>query len=152
MYNGSVFFFDGRNGAVIWQYPFFPESGIADFMSLAMSADGLHVASGGPASGVLTFDSSGKVLWAGSVGGFGEPVFVLEADSLVLMYQPSGTEVELVRYNGTQVASFEGVSAMAGSPVSASWAAAGGQITKAGSCATLRLFDGPTELPSMRLC
>jgi WD40 repeat protein len=154
VYNGSVFYFDGRSGAIMWQYPFFPENGIADYMSLAMSADGSYLASGGPASGVLGFDSSGKVLWEGRVGGFGEPAFVLETGSFVLMYGPNGNEVQLLRYNGTLAApyGFESLSALAGSPNGSVWVAAGGQITKAGGCATLHLFDGPTAIPSMSLC
>ena len=153
-YNGTVFYFDGRSGAIIWQFPFYPEGGIADYMSLAMSSDGSYTASGGPSSGILVFDSSGKVLWEGSVAGFGEPVFVLEGASFVLTYQPSGNHFQLVRYDGTAIASFnvESVSAFAHPPRGSFWAAAGGVISNAGGCATLHLFEGSTELPSLELC
>ncbi len=153
-YNGSVYYFDGRNGSLLWSYPIFPESGIANYNSLVMSPDGSYVASGGPSSGVLVFESSGKILWEGSVAGFGEPVLLLERASLVLLYQPSGNEFQLVELNGTAVMSsnVNDVSAFAGSPSGSVWVAAGGVISASGGCAVLDLYDGSTALSSTQIC
>ncbi len=152
--NGSLLYFDGRNGALIWKYPFYPENGIAPYMSLAMSSDGSYIASGGPSSGILVIDSTGKVLWEGSVGGFGEPVLLLKAHSLILTYQPSGEDFQLVRYNGTLIASLniQAGSVFARSSDGSVWAVAGGLISNAGGCATVHLFNGSAPLPSIELC
>jgi len=151
--NGTVFYFDGRSGSVIWQYPFYPENGIMNVMSLVASPDGSYIASGGPSSGILGLDSTGHVLWEGRVGGFGEPVLVLAKASLVLLYQPSGNEYELVTYNGTAVSSYNlnAVSAFAGSPGGSIWVAAGGVISASG-CLVLDFYDGSTALSSTQLC
>jgi WD40 repeat protein len=154
VYNGTVFYFNGRNGSVIWQYPFYPENGIMNVMALAVSPDGSYIASGGPSSGILGLDSNGSVVWEGHVGGFGEPVLVLENESLVLLYQPSGNDFELVRFNGTAVASFNlnAVSAFAGSSSGTTWVAAGGVISAGAGCAVLDFYDGSTALSSTQLC
>jgi WD40 repeat protein len=152
--NGSVNYFDGRNGSLLWSYPIFPQNRIANFNSLVMSPDGSYVASGGPASGVLVLGSSGKILWEGTAGGFGEPVLLLEKASLVLLYQPNANEFQLVEFNGTVVASsnINQVSTFAGSLGGSVWVAAGGEISEGGGCAVLDFYDNSTALPSTQLC
>jgi hypothetical protein len=153
-YNGSVYYFDGRNGSLLWSYPIFPENGIANYDSLVMSQDGSYVASGGPSSGVLVFESSGKILWEGSVAGFGEPVLMLGNASLVLLYQPDGNDFQLVEFNGTAVASYNlnDVTSFASSPSGSVWVAAGGEISTTGGCAVLDFYDGSTVLSSTQIC
>ena len=153
VYNGTVFYFDGRSGAIAWQFPFYLENGIANYMSLAMSSDGSYIASGGPASGIVILDSNSKVLWEELAGGSGEPVAVLQSHSLVLTNGLTNDEVNLVGYNGTLVAGYRlPASALAGSPNGSIWVAADGVMSNAGSCATIHIFDGSTTLPSMQLC
>jgi hypothetical protein len=153
-YNGSVYFFDGRNGSLLWSYPLITSTGIANYNSLVMSQDGAHVAFGGPSTGVSVWESTGKTIWQGPRAGFGEPVLMLENASLVLLYQPSGNEFELVGFNGTAVASsnINDVSAFAGSPSGSVWVAAGGEITAGGGCAVLDFYDGSMALSPMQLC
>jgi putative pyrroloquinoline-quinone binding quinoprotein len=153
-YNGSLYFFDGRNGSLLWSYPVFTSTGIANYNSLVMSQDGAYVAFGGPSTGVSVFESSGKTLWQGPVSGFGEPVLMLENASLVLLYQPSGNDFQLVEFNGTAVASsnINDVSAFAGSPNGPVWVASGGEISTTGGCAVLDFYDGSTALSSTQLC
>ena len=153
-YNGSLYFFDGRNGSLLWSHPFITSTGIANYNSLAMSQDGAYVAFGGPSTGVSLSESTGKTIWQGPVDGFGEPVLMLENASLVLLYQPSGNEFQLVRFNGTAVASsnINDVSAFAGSPNGPVWVAAGGEASASGGCAVLDFYGGSTTLPSMQLC
>jgi hypothetical protein len=153
-YNGSVYFFDGRNGGLLWSYPFVTSTGIANYNSLVMSQDGAYVAFGGPSTGVSVRESAGKAIWQGPRAGFGEPVLMLENASLVLLYQPSGNDFELVRFNGTDVASssINDVSAFAVSPSGSVWVASGGEITTGGGCAVLDFYDGSTALSPMQLC
>ena len=153
-YNGSLYFFAGRNGSLLWSHPVFTSTGIANYNSLVMSQDGAYVAFGGPSTGVSVFESSGKTLWQGPVSGFGEPVLMLENASLVLLYQPSGNDFQLVEFNGTVVASsnINGVSAFAGSPNRPVWVASGGEISTTGGCAVLDFYDGSTALSSTQLC
>jgi hypothetical protein len=149
-----VYYFDGRTGALLWQHHFFPENGFVPDSSLAISSDGSYIASGGPASGVLVIDSSGKVLSEGSVGASSEPVSISQSDSLVLMSRCCGGEAQLSRYNGTLVATFHlanNESAVAGSPNGPLWVDAEGWITK-GACATLRVYSDTSQLPSIQLC
>jgi len=153
-YNGSVYYFDGRNGSLLWSYPIRPSFGIANYNTLVMSQDGSYVASGGPSTGVLVIESSGKTLWEGPVAAFGEPALILEKASLVLLYEPSGNDFQLVDFDGTVVASYNlnDVSSFAGSPSGSVWVAAGGVISAGGGCAVLDFYDGSTALPSTQLC
>jgi hypothetical protein len=115
-----------------------------------MSSDGSYVSFGGPAEGVLFFNSSGSLLWAGSVGGSGAPVSIFQSDSLALMYGCCNGEIQLVAYNGTvvDVETFypEMPSAVAGSPNDPVWAVVVGSIGSpglyAGTCVTLHVFNG----------
>jgi len=152
-YNGSVYYFDGSNGGLVWSYPTFPETGIANYDSLVMTSDGSVVAAGGPSTGTLVLNSNGKALWEGSVGGFGEPALILKSYSLVLMFGLSTTQADLVGFNGTAVRSFNNEGgAFAASPDGETWVAAGGIITTGGDCSTLEFFNGTTALPSAQLC
>jgi outer membrane protein assembly factor BamB len=154
--NGTLYYFNGKTGAMLWEYTFHREQGYVPTFSLAMSSDGSQVSLGGPAEGVLFFSSSGKVLWQESVGGAGAPVSIFQNDSLVLSYGCCNGEVQLLAYNGTTIGTFyplESPSAVAGSANGPVWASAGqGLGSNAEGCSTLQVFNGTTALPSTRLC
>lgn len=155
VYNGSIYYFNGRTGVLLWDYYFTWESGFAPTSSLAMSPEGAYVSFGGPAAGVFFFDSGGRVLWTRSVGGPGAPVSVFRNDSLALMFGCCNSEVQLIDYNGTTVATFylnASTSVVVGSPEGPEWASAEGTISPNGGCATLHVYNDPAELPSSMLC
>jgi len=85
---------------------------------------------------------------------------ILSSSSLVLLigygFGADGYHnIQLVGYDGTLIATFSitALSGVAASPNGRTWVASGGVITeKGGSCATLRIFDGPALLSSMALC
>jgi len=151
-YNGSVLYFDGRSGALLWNRQVYTE-----VQPLVMSSDGSHVAIGGN-TGAMLLDSSGNILWNYSYTEvLGNPVSVSQSNSLVLLsglYAGEPNENQLVGYNGTIIATFNVpvTSAVAASLNGPVWVAAGGFITSKGGCAVLHAFSGPTVLPSTLIC
>jgi len=151
-YNGSVLYFDGRSGTLLWNRQVYTE-----VQPLVMSSDGSHVAIGGN-TGAMLLDSSGNILWNYSYTEvLGNPVSVSQSNSLVLLsglYAGEPNENQLVGYNGTIIATFNVpvTSAVAASLNGPVWVAAGGLITSKGGCAILHAFDGSTVLPSMLIC
>lgn len=145
-YNGSVYYFNGRTGALLWEKP-----ALAAVEFLVMSSDGLHIALGGNA-GLLLFDSSGALLYHNATLA-PVPVAVSHCDSAVLLSGENG-QAQLMGYNGTILARFnvEGLSAEAVFPNGPGWAAVGGSITGAGDCATLHVFNDLNEISSVMLC
>ncbi len=100
-YNGSVLYFNGKNGALLWDRQVYTE-----VQPLLMSSDGSHIAIGGN-TGVMLLDSSGNLLWNYSYAKVsGDPVAILQSNSLVLLGGEYSHEAELIGYNGTTVASF----------------------------------------------
>ena len=151
-YNGSVLYFDGRTGALLWD-----RQAHTEVQPLVMSADGSHIAIGGN-TGVMLLDSSGNILWNYSLTSVaGPPISVLQSGSLVLLsgsYAAEPITTQLIGYNGTIAAAFDipATSAVAASLNGPVWVVVEGLITSNGGCATLHLFDGSTALPSMQLC
>jgi hypothetical protein len=162
-HNGSVLYFDGRNGALLWSRQVYTEVHALEISSngsLAMSSDGSGIAIAGN-NGVIFLDSRGNVLWNDSYTNvLGLPVSILHSSSLVLIsgegFGAAGFDkAQLVGYNGTLVAAFAiaGLSGVAASPDGRTWVASGGVISeKGGACGTLHIFDGSVPLSSIQIC
>jgi hypothetical protein len=154
-YNGSVLYFDGTKGALLWSRQVYTE-----VQPLVMSSDGSRIAIAGN-TGVMFLDSHGNLLWNDSYTKvLGVPVSILQSSSLVLIsgygFGAAGFDkTQLVGYNGTLIATFRiaALSGVAASPDGRSWVASGGVIReKGGACATLHVFDGSVSLSPIQLC
>jgi hypothetical protein len=154
-YNGSVLYFNGADGKLLWARQVFTE-----VQPLVMSADGSRIAIAGN-TGVMLLDSDGNLLWNDSYSEVtGVPASILQSSSLVLVsgygFGATGFDrVQLVGYNGTVVATFsiDGLSTVAASPNGQTWVASGGVIReKGGACATLHVFEGSSAVATLSLC
>lgn len=152
--NGTLYYLDGVSGRVLWSYPLASESGIANFDSLVMSPDGSYVVAGGPSTGIQLVQADGKVVWAGSPAGFGEPALVIENDSLMVTFSLISDQYELVAFNGTVIgqSGINSVSEFASSPSGSTWVAADGGLITSTSCTSLEFYNGTIPLPSAQLC
>lgn len=154
-YNGSVLYFNGANGKLLWSRQVFTE-----VQPLVMSDDGSRIAIAGN-TGVMFLDSGGNLLWNDSYSEVtGVPVSILQSSSLVLVsgsgFGATGFDkVQLVGYNGTLVATFsiDGLSGVAASPNGQTWVASGGVIReKGGACATVHVFESNSAVATLSLC
>ena len=154
-YNGSVLYFNGRDGALLWSRQVYTE-----VQPLVMSSDGSRIAIAGN-TGVMFLDSQGNLLWNDSYTNVsGDPVSILQSSSIVLIsgygFGAAGFDkTQLVGYNGTVIATF-GINALSGVAASTNgqtWVASGGVIReKGGACATLHVFEGAALTSTIPLC
>jgi hypothetical protein len=154
-YNGSVLYFNGTNGSMLWSRQVFTE-----VQPLVMSSDGSRIAIAGN-TGVMFLDSRGNILWNDSYTEIsGVPVSILQNSSLVLTsgygFGAAGFDkTQLVGFNGTVIATFSinALSGVAASTNGQTWVATGGVIRdKGGACATLHVFEGAAVTSAIPLC
>lgn len=141
-YNGSVFYFDGADGALLWS-----RQAYTAVQPLVMSPDGEYVASGGNV-GTLLFNSKGDLLWNSST--LGQPVAILPGDSLVIL-EGGSPGTQLVGYDGKVLATFDASGMVAASQTGPEWVQASGSLGP-GSCSVLRVYDGLSQVASTELC
>jgi len=145
-YDGSVYYFDGRNGDVLWK-----RQAYTAVQPLVMSSDGAYIASGGNV-GTLLLSSKGSLLWNYTTAG--EPVGFTQNGSLVILSGYSCPNFTLVGHNGTTVETLEvdHLTGVVSSPSDSEWAAFAGSIAGEGQCGIIDFFNGTSALLSMPLC
>ncbi|MDA4120564.1 MAG: hypothetical protein OK413_00465, partial [Thaumarchaeota archaeon] len=145
-YNGSVYYFNGMNGRVLWK-----EQAYTAVQPLLMSVDGSHLASGGNV-GVLLFNSKGNVLWNRTTG---QPLGFIQGDPFVVVSEFSSCpNLVLVGYDGTTVLTIEveHLTSVDFSQTNSEWVAFEGSIAGDGQCGAADLFNGTTGLYSVPIC
>ena len=146
-YNGSVYYFDGHNGNLLWK-----RQAYTAVQPLIMSSDGAYVASGGNV-GTLLLNSKGGLLWNYTTAG--EPVGFAQGGSLVILLSVFlCPDLALVGYNGTTAETLEvdHLTGVASSPSDSEWAAFAGSIAGDGQCGSAYLFNGTSTILSIPLC
>ena len=145
-YSGSVYYFDGHNGNLLWK-----RQAYTAVQPLVMSSDGAYIASGGNV-GTLLLNSKGGLLWNYTTAG--EPVGFTQGGSLVILSGSSCPDLALVGYNGATAETLEvdRLTAVASSPSDSEWAAFAGSIAGDGQCGSAYLFNGTSAILSIPLC